>query len=73
MVKSYAKAPCKWCGRRISTNGLATTSHWKACKVRLADRAERDRMDRLLAGARPMTHDETDERAVVDLTKKETP
>ena len=34
-MKSYAKHACSWCGKLISNNGLASASHFKACKVRL--------------------------------------
>ena len=45
MPKSYIKSECYWCGRRISSNGLAATAHFKACKVRLGkERAPKDSM-----------------------------
>lgn len=42
MAKIYSTYPCAWCERMISNNGLARTSHFKACKVRLKAEAIRD-------------------------------
>lgn len=42
MPKSYSRYPCRWCGKVVSVNGLASTSHFRACKVRLEEERQHD-------------------------------